>query len=88
MSCNVSSSGDDAKSKLTIQWIHNGKPIEKPQCRDNGRILNINRSSKNDSGVYGCIASNIFGNAYKELQLQVQEGKFHIYFDYDCFTHN
>ncbi|XP_030378396.1 neuroglian [Scaptodrosophila lebanonensis] len=59
----------------TIQWIHNGKPIAlaEPNPRrtvENTRII-IKDLVKQDTGNYGCNATNSLGYVYKDVYLNV-----------------
>lgn len=58
-----------------IKWIHNGRPISEapPNPR---RIVETNRImirglTKNDTGNYGCNATNNIGYVYKDVYVNV-----------------
>lgn len=58
-----------------IRWIHNGRPIaESPhnprRTMDNGRII-LKNLKKEDTGNYGCNATNSLGYVYKDVYVNV-----------------
>ncbi|XP_052866871.1 neuroglian isoform X2 [Anopheles cruzii] len=58
-----------------IIWIHNGKPIEQSP-RNPRRVVSANRIyfsklQKEDTGNYGCNATNSLGYVYKDVYLNV-----------------
>ncbi|EDW07901.2 neuroglian isoform X1 [Drosophila mojavensis] len=59
----------------TIQWIHNGKPIEQSEPNPRRTVTNnyikIVNLVKNDTGNYGCNATNSLGYVYKDVYLNV-----------------
>ena len=58
-----------------IKWIYNGKPIEEAPVNKRRRVLPnqiiIEGLSKNDTGNYGCNATNSIGYVYKDVILNV-----------------
>ncbi|KAK2722794.1 hypothetical protein QYM36_003103 [Artemia franciscana] len=58
-----------------IQWIHNGKPIESfpsnPRRKVRPNEIVIEKLTKQDTGNYGCNATNSLGYAYKDVYLNV-----------------
>ncbi|XP_030756282.1 neuroglian isoform X2 [Sitophilus oryzae] len=59
-----------------IKWIFNGQPIERAPPNDRlkiqpGRLI-IERLVKNDTGNYGCNATNSLGYVYKDVYVNVQ----------------
>lgn len=61
--------------KPTIEWIHNGLPIEfaPPNQRRTvtSKSIVIKNTFKNDTGNYGCNATNSLGYVYKDVYLNV-----------------
>lgn len=61
--------------KPEIKWIHNGKPIaEAPpnqRRKVNTNSIVIERLVKNDTGNYGCNATNSLGYVYKDVYVNV-----------------
>lgn len=58
-----------------IKWVHNGKPIEESPYNprrmvDNNKIT-IKGLIKNDTGNYGCNATNSLGYVYKDVYVNV-----------------
>lgn len=62
-----------------IKWIHNGKPIneapQNPRRKVYKNRIVIERLVKNDTGNYGCNATNSLGYVYKDAYVNVL-GKF------------
>ncbi|RZB77529.1 neuroglian, partial [Asbolus verrucosus] len=58
-----------------IKWIHNGKPIAEappnPRRRVESNRIIIERLTKNDTGNYGCNATNSLGYVYKDVYVNV-----------------
>ncbi|KAG5892872.1 hypothetical protein JTB14_032595 [Gonioctena quinquepunctata] len=58
-----------------IKWIHNGKPIEQSPYNPRRKVfpnkIMIERLLKNDTGNYGCNATNSIGYAYKDVYVNV-----------------
>lgn len=61
--------------KPEIKWIHNGRPIEQSPPNPRRRVYNnritITRLTKNDTGNYGCNATNALGYVYKDVYVNV-----------------
>ncbi|XP_058802233.1 neuroglian isoform X2 [Phymastichus coffea] len=58
-----------------IKWIHNGKPISESPPNENrytkaGRII-LKNLRKQDTGNYGCNATNSLGYVYKDVYVNV-----------------
>lgn len=67
-----------------IKWIHNGKPIAEA-LENPRRIVSLNsvvikNLVKNDTGNYGCNATNSLGYVYKDIYINVLGTKQHIIF--------
>lgn len=60
----------------SITWIHNGKPIEQaphnPRRTVEGNAIILTNLWKNDTGNYGCNATNSLGYVYKDVYVNVQ----------------
>lgn len=58
-----------------IKWIHNGKPIEEAPVNPRRKVfpnrIVIEGLLKNDTGNYGCNATNSIGYVYKDVYLNV-----------------
>nr|XP_023019782.1 neuroglian [Leptinotarsa decemlineata]XP_023019783.1 neuroglian [Leptinotarsa decemlineata]XP_023019784.1 neuroglian [Leptinotarsa decemlineata] len=58
-----------------IKWIHNGKPIEQSPPNPRRKVypnkIVIERLVKNDTGNYGCNATNSLGYVYKDVYVNV-----------------
>ncbi|XP_050519351.1 neuroglian isoform X1 [Diabrotica virgifera virgifera] len=58
-----------------IKWIHNGKPIEEALHNPRRKVFNnkiiIEGLQKNDTGNYGCNATNSLGYVYKDVYVNV-----------------
>uniref|UniRef100_A0A6V7JAT1 Uncharacterized protein n=1 Tax=Bracon brevicornis TaxID=1563983 RepID=A0A6V7JAT1_9HYME len=58
-----------------IQWIHNGKLIEEapenPRRTVSANRIFIKEVTKNDTGNYGCEATNSYGYVYKDVYVNV-----------------
>lgn len=58
-----------------IKWIHNGKPIAKAPENPKRKVFKnkiiIERLVKNDTGNYGCNATNSLGYVYKDVYVNV-----------------
>ncbi|XP_065345300.1 neuroglian-like [Cloeon dipterum] len=58
-----------------IKWMYNGMPIEQAPLNARRRIqtnkIIIDRLNKNDTGNYGCNATNRFGYVYKDVYVNV-----------------
>ncbi|XP_022908169.1 neuroglian isoform X2 [Onthophagus taurus] len=58
-----------------IKWIHNGKPIAQapynPRRKVNPNSIVIENLIKNDTGNYGCNATNSLGYVYKDVYINV-----------------
>ncbi|XP_012275891.1 neuroglian isoform X2 [Orussus abietinus] len=58
-----------------IKWIHNGKPISEappnPRRKVTGNSIIIEKLTKNDTGNYGCNATNSLGYVYKDVYVNV-----------------
>ena len=66
----------DGEPRPTIQWIHNGAPIEIGNKEQANRIVDLNRITignlqKKDTGNYGCNATNKIGYVYKDAYVNV-----------------
>lgn len=63
-----------------IKWIHNGLPIEQAPFNARRKVMQnkivIERLVKNDTGNYGCNATNSLGYVYKDVYVNVL-GKFY-----------
>lgn len=61
--------------KPEIKWIHNGKPIDEAPPNPRRKILPnkiiIQHLTKNDTGNYGCNATNSLGYVYKDVYVNV-----------------
>lgn len=61
----------------TIKWIYNGKSIAEAPANDrrtvNTNSIIIKNIFKNDTGNYGCNATNSLGYVYKDVYLNVLE---------------
>lgn len=59
----------------TIKWIHNGKPISDADKNERRTISSnsivIKKLKKQDTGNYGCNATNELGYVYKDVYLNV-----------------
>ncbi|XP_066590095.1 neuroglian isoform X2 [Prorops nasuta] len=58
-----------------IKWIHNGKPIAEappnPRRKVTAHSIIIERLTKQDTGNYGCNATNSLGYVYKDVYVNV-----------------
>jgi hypothetical protein len=63
----------------TIKWIHNGKPLSEASFNSRRSVtsnsITITSLIKNDTGNYGCNATNSLGYVYKDVYINVL-GKF------------
>ncbi|XP_031786698.1 neuroglian isoform X2 [Nasonia vitripennis] len=61
--------------KPEIKWIHNGKPISEapfnPRRKVTPNSIIIEKLLKNDTGNYGCNATNSLGYVYKDVYVNV-----------------
>uniref|UniRef100_A0ABD2WQQ1 Neuroglian n=1 Tax=Trichogramma kaykai TaxID=54128 RepID=A0ABD2WQQ1_9HYME len=61
--------------KPQIKWIHNGRPIDESSYNDRRKVtpnsIIIERLHKNDTGNYGCNATNSIGYVYKDVYVNV-----------------
>lgn len=59
----------------TIKWIHNGRPLSEapPNSRRSvtSNTITITPLTKNDTGNYGCNATNSLGYVYKDVYINV-----------------
>ncbi|VVC24599.1 Hypothetical protein CINCED_3A009632 [Cinara cedri] len=59
----------------TIKWIHNGRPLSEaiPNVRRSvtSNSITITPLTKNDTGNYGCNATNSLGYVYKDVYINV-----------------
>lgn len=59
----------------TIKWIHNGRPLSEalPNSRRivTSNTITITPLTKNDTGNYGCNATNSLGYVYKDVYINV-----------------
>ncbi|XP_048489016.1 neuroglian isoform X2 [Plutella xylostella] len=66
----------DGTPEPQIKWIYNGRPIERapPNARRqvNPDSIIITDLVKNDTGNYGCNATNSLGYVYKDVYINVQ----------------
>jgi hypothetical protein len=66
----------DGEPKPTIQWIHNGAPIDVGNTEKTNRIVALNKLTilnlqESDTGNYGCNATNTIGYIYKDAYVNV-----------------
>lgn len=58
-----------------IHWIHNGKPISEAPPNPRRKVypnkIRIEKLRKNDTGNYGCNATNSLGYVYKDVYVNV-----------------
>jgi hypothetical protein len=58
-----------------IKWIHNGRPISEapanPRRKMTPNSIVIQNLRKNDTGNYGCNATNSLGYVYKDVYVNV-----------------
>ncbi|XP_044742143.1 neuroglian [Chrysoperla carnea] len=58
-----------------IKWIHNGRPIAEsppnPRRKVSSNTIRIERLQANDTGNYGCNATNVHGYVYKDVYINV-----------------
>ncbi|XP_018565737.1 neuroglian isoform X1 [Anoplophora glabripennis] len=58
-----------------IKWIHNGKPIAEAFSNPRRKVyknkIMIEKLAKNDTGNYGCNATNSLGYVYKDVYVNV-----------------
>lgn len=58
-----------------IKWIHNGKPISQAPTNTRRKVtpnkIIIEKLTKNDTGNYGCNATNSLGYVYKDVYVNV-----------------
>jgi len=58
-----------------IKWIHNGRPITEgavnPRRKVTPNSIVIHNLKKNDTGNYGCNATNSLGYVYKDVYVNV-----------------
>ncbi|CAH1996819.1 unnamed protein product [Acanthoscelides obtectus] len=58
-----------------IEWIHNGKPLSQAPYNPRRKVYEnkivIERLVKNDTGNYGCNATNSLGYVYKDVYVNV-----------------
>lgn len=63
------------KPEPQIKWVFNGKPIEEapfnPRRKQVGNTIIIKDLVKNDTGNYGCNATNSIGYVYKDVYVNV-----------------
>ncbi|XP_025407502.1 neuroglian-like [Sipha flava] len=59
----------------TIKWIHNGKPLSEASFNSRRSVtsnsITITSLIKNDTGNYGCNATNSLGYVYKDVYINV-----------------
>lgn len=59
----------------TIKWIHNGRPLSdappNPRRSVTSNSITVTSLTKNDTGNYGCNATNIHGYVYKDVYINV-----------------
>jgi len=59
----------------SIKWIHNGRPLNKaspnPRRSVTSNSITITSLTKNDTGNYGCNATNSIGYVYKDVYINV-----------------
>ncbi|CAH1721316.1 neuroglian-like [Aphis gossypii] len=59
----------------TIEWIHNGRPLSEaspnPRRSVTSNSITITPLTKNDTGNYGCNATNSIGYVYKDIYVNV-----------------
>ena len=59
----------------TIKWIHNGRPLSEaspnPRRSVTFNSITITSLTKNDTGNYGCNATNSIGYVYKDVYINV-----------------
>jgi len=59
----------------TIKWIHNGRPLSEasinPRRSVTSNTITITSLIKNDTGNYGCNATNSIGYVYKDVYINV-----------------
>lgn len=59
----------------TIKWIHNGRPLSEaspnPRRFVTSNSITITPLTKNDTGNYGCNATNSLGYVYKDVYINV-----------------
>lgn len=58
-----------------IKWIHNGRPLSEaplnPRRSVTSNSITITPLTKNDTGNYGCNATNSHGYVYKDVYINV-----------------
>jgi hypothetical protein len=58
-----------------IKWIHNGRPISEAPINIRRKVtpnsIVIQNLKKNDTGNYGCNATNSLGYVYKDVYVNV-----------------
>ena len=58
-----------------IKWIHNGRPITESSVNTRRKVtpnsIVIHSLRKNDTGNYGCNATNSLGYVYKDVYVNV-----------------
>lgn len=59
----------------TIEWIHNGRPLSESPLNLRRFVtpnsITITPLTKNDTGNYGCNATNSIGYVYKDVYINV-----------------
>jgi len=59
----------------SIKWIHNGRPLNEaspnPRRSVTSNSITITSLTKNDTGNYGCNATNSIGYVYKDVYINV-----------------
>ncbi|XP_008180512.1 neuroglian-like [Acyrthosiphon pisum] len=59
----------------SIKWIHNGRPLNEaspnPRRSVTSNCITITSLTKNDTGNYGCNATNSIGYVYKDVYINV-----------------
>lgn len=59
----------------TIKWIHNGQPLNETSLDFRHVVtsnsITITMLTKNDTGSYGCNASNSVGHVFKDVYINV-----------------
>jgi len=59
----------------SIKWIYNGRPLNEaspnPRRTVTSNSITITSLTKNDTGNYGCNATNSIGYVYKDVYINV-----------------
>ena len=74
-----------------IKWIHNGLPLtlsnqdsSYPRRKLTQNSITIERLTKNDTGNYGCNATNSIGYIYKDVYINVLGIYMYLCFSFVC----